>query len=61
MRGAIFCLHRRLYQGIDMTRVQSHLDRCRQDRNAMFATLGIGFYGSLTVLVLAYDLLSTWH
>lgn len=44
-----------------MARVQSHLDRCRQDRAAMFATLGIAFYGSLTVLVLAYDLLSTWH
>lgn len=44
-----------------MTLVQRHLDRCRQDRNAMFATLGIGFYGSLTLLVLAYDLLSIWH
>ncbi|WP_331327956.1 hypothetical protein [Methylobacterium fujisawaense] len=44
-----------------MTLPHRHLDRCRQDRNVMFATLGIGFYGSLTLLVLAYDLLSTWH
>lgn len=44
-----------------MTLAYRHLDRCRQDRNVMFATLGTAFYGSLTVLVLAYDLLSSWH
>jgi len=44
-----------------MTLVQRKLDRCRRDRNVMFATLGIGFYGLLTLLVLAYDLMSIWH
>ena len=43
-----------------MALVHRHLDRCRADRHVMAATIGVGFYGTLTLAVLAYDLLSLW-
>ena len=40
-----------------MTVVQKHFDRCRLDRPVLYATVGIGFYGTLTLAVLVYSAL----
>lgn len=45
-----------------MTLVLTHIDRCRHDRPVMFATIGVRFYGMLTLATLAYSALSAvWH
>ncbi|GAB6844532.1 hypothetical protein HNR00_002833 [Methylorubrum rhodinum] len=45
-----------------MYHVHDHLSRCRRDRNILFATLGVGFYGALALTVLCHSAwLSLWH
>lgn len=44
-----------------MPLIQRHIERCRHDRPVMCATIGVGFYGSLTLAALAYTaLISVW-
>lgn len=40
-----------------MTVIQRHFDRCRLDRHVLYATLGVGFYGTLSLAVLVYSAL----
>ncbi len=38
-----------------MSLIHDHLSRCRQDRNVLFTTIGVGFYGTLTLAVLCHS------
>lgn len=41
--------------GRKMYFLHGHVSRCRRDRNVLFTTIGVGFYGTLAVAVLCHS------